>query len=537
MGCISSKHEVRSSSYHGRPPQGPSLKNHGHQIDPSTKIKDEKKNHVGIDGESSNLKFGRLSEAELVAAGWPSWLSEVAGEAIHGWLPLKSDTFQRLEKIGQGTYSSVYRARDTKTGRTVALKKVRFDNLQPESVKFMAREITILRRLDHPNVMKLEGIITSRLSRNIYFVFEYMEHDLSGLLSSPDIKFSDSQIKCYMRQLLNGIEHCHSLGVLHRDIKTANILVNNEGLLKIADFGLANFHAPRSKRSLTSHVVTLWYRPPELLLGCTRYGMYVDLWSIGCVFAELFLGRPILKGRTEVEQLHKIFKLCGTPADDGYWNKSKLPLAAMFKPHHAYESTLRERCKDLPETAVDLLDTFLSVEPCKRGTARSALRSEYFNTKPYACDPASLPKYPPNKEIDAKIRAESCRKNPVGSIVRASGASRNPTRARKTCREQAAFGKAVPPTEVKAGGSSGGGGAYSCTSKGSTKASCDTGSGFSRTTEKGSQLDGIRALTIQAAASDGGFVWETRRRKHGGGPTPVSKNEAAVAVFGRPMVA
>lgn len=203
---------VRSSSYDGRP-QGSSLENHGHSIDPLTKIKEEiqdgkisneNKNHVVVDddddddddrdGEPSNLKFGRLSEAEHVAAGWPSWLCAVAGEAIHGWLPLKSNSFQRLEKIGQGTYSSVYRARDTETGRTVALKKVRFDNLQPESVKFMAREITILRRLDHPNVMKLEGIITSRLSRNVYFVFEYMEHDLLGLLSCPDINFSDSQV-------------------------------------------------------------------------------------------------------------------------------------------------------------------------------------------------------------------------------------------------------------------------------------------------------------------------------------------------------
>ncbi|KAJ9562150.1 hypothetical protein OSB04_007310 [Centaurea solstitialis] len=470
--------------------------------------KEKKKND---DAESLSLKYGRLSQAEGVAAGWPSWLTDVAGEAIHGWLPLKSNTFQRLEKIGQGTYSSVYRARNTVTGTTVALKKVRFDNLQPDSVKFMAREITILRRLDHPNVVKLEGIITSRLSRNVYFVFEYMEHDLAGLLSCPDIKFSDSQIKCYMRQLLNGIEHCHSLGVLHRDIKTANILVNNEGILKIADFGLANLDGSRSKQPLTSRVVTLWYRPPELLLGCTRYGMYVDLWSIGCVFAELFLGQPILKGRTEVEQLHKIFKLCGTPCDDGYWDKSKFPLVTMFRPHHAYESTLRERCKDLPETAVDLIDTLLSIEPCKRGTAKSALQSKYFNTKPYACDPASLPKYPPNKEIDAKVRDEARRKKPGGSSVRFT---RNPTLSRETCQEQAALHKVATPTEVKADGhgackNNGGG------SGGSRKASCNKVSGFSRATE-GSERGDICAPPAQATASNGGFVWATRRRKHGG---------------------
>ncbi|KAI7757542.1 hypothetical protein M8C21_032781, partial [Ambrosia artemisiifolia] len=445
-----------------------------------------------------DMKCGRFKEAELVAAGWPSWLSAVAGEAIHGWLPLKSESFERLEKIGQGSYSSVYKARHAKSGRFFALKKVRFQNLKPDSVKFMAREITILRKLNHQNIMKLEGLITSKLSCSIYFVFEYMEHDLSGLLSCPDIKFSDSQIKCYMKQLLKGIEHCHSLGVLHRDIKTANILVNNEGILKIADFGLAKFHGPECTESLTSHVVTLWYRPPELLLGCTEYGTYVDLWSVGCVFAELCFGRPILKGRTEVEQLHKILQLCGTPPD-GYWNKSKLPLATMFKPHHAYQSTLRETCKHLPETAVDLIQTLLSVEPCKRGTATSALKSEYFHTKPYACDPSSLPKYPPNKEINAQVHEETtCGKKSGGTS----------TRIHKTCQEQTSFCKAVPTDAPHIARRNNGGGSYS-------KASLDTVLGLSQTTQE-SKSEGICALPTQATASNGGFRWARIRRKYGG---------------------
>ncbi|GJW52359.1 probable serine/threonine-protein kinase, partial [Tanacetum coccineum] len=362
MGCITSKHVDLVTSFNKHHYD----QYHDHRIQALNTIKNHENNvHQGL----------KSSEAENVAAGWPSWLSQVAAEAVRGWLPLKSDCYEKFEKIGQGTYSSVFRARHAASGRMVALKKVRFDNLKPDSVKFMAREITILRSLDHPNIMKLEGIITSQVSCIIYLVFEYMEHDLAGLLSSPDIKFSHSQIKCYMRQLLKGIEHCHSRGVLHRDIKTANILVNNEGVLKIGDFGLAKSYGSMSKEPLTSHVVTLWYRPPELLLGCTKYGTSVDLWSVGCVFAELFLGRPILNGRTEVEQLHRIFKLCGTPPDD-YWNKSKLPLATMFKPHHAYESTLHERCKDIPKTALNLIETLLSVDPCKRGTASSALEHE-----------------------------------------------------------------------------------------------------------------------------------------------------------------
>ncbi|CAN1777671.1 Probable serine/threonine-protein kinase At1g09600 [Linum perenne] len=272
----------------------------------------------------------KATEGEQVAAGWPSWLAAVAGEAIKGWVPRKADSFEKLDKIGQGTYSNVYRARDLDQKKIVALKKVRFDNLEPDSVRFMAREINILRRLDHPNVIKLEGLVTSRMSCSLYLVFEYMEHDLAGLASHPGLKFTEAQVKCYMQQLLLGLDHCH----------------NRE----IADFGLASIYDPSHIQPLTSRVVTLWYRPPELLLGATYYGTAVDLWSTGCILAELYSGKPIMPGRTEVEQLHKIFKLCGSPSEE-YWKKSKLPHATIFKPQQPYD-------------------------PVDRGTAASALRSD-----------------------------------------------------------------------------------------------------------------------------------------------------------------
>ncbi|XP_060190132.1 cyclin-dependent kinase C-2 C-like [Lycium barbarum] len=474
-----------------------------------------------------SIKFGRLTEGEHLAAGWPVWLTAVTSEAIEGWMPLRSDAFQRLEKIGQGTYSSVYRARDVETGKMVALKKVKFDNFQPDSVRFMAREVTILRKLDHPNIMKLIGIVTSRLSCCIYLVFEYMEHDLSGLLSCPDIKFTDSQIKCYMRQLLSGLEHCHSRGIMHRDIKASNVLVNNEGVLKIADFGLANFLSARHKQPLTSRVVTLWYRPPELLLGSTSYGLTVDLWSAGCVFAELFFGKPLLKGRTEVEQLHKIFKLCGSPSDD-FWKKSKLPLATIFKPQHPYESALRDRCKELPKTAVNLIETLLSIDPLKRGTASSALDSEYFNTKPYACDPSSLPKYPPNKEIDAKFREEARRKR-ASSTVRASGASRNSRKVQKPHQESSNFGIVVSTEEAEANTHNGRrnnvGSGHISKGKGATVArismkssNYDTVSEASQTTEE-SQGESIRSVPAQMTASSGN-AWAKKRRQDSAGTRP-----------------
>lgn len=373
------------------------------------------------------------------AAGWPSWLTAVAGEAIKGWLPRKAESFEKLDKIGQGTYSSVYRARDLESGKIVALKKVRFVNMDPESVRFMAREILVLRRLDHPNVMKLEGLVTSRVSGNLYLVFEYMEHDLAGLAACPAIKFTEPQIKCYMQQLLRGLEHCHSRGVLHRDIKGSNLLIDNNGTLKIGDFGLATFFSNPPKQPLTSRVVTLWYRPPELLLGATDYGVAVDLWSAGCILAELLAGKPIMPGRTEVEQLHKIFKLCGSPSEE-YWKKSKLPHATIFKPQHPYKRCVADTFKDFPSSALSLLDSLLAVEPDNRGSASSALQNEFFTTQPLPCDPSILPKYPPSKEFDAKLRDEEARRQKAG------GKGRGLESFKKVTRDS----KAVPAPDANA---------------------------------------------------------------------------------------
>ncbi|KAF7822981.1 putative serine/threonine-protein kinase [Senna tora] len=360
-------------------------------------------NHPGLG------KVPKATEGEQVAAGWPAWLSSVAGEAIKGWIPRSANTFERICKIGQGTYSTVYKARDVTHQKLVALKRVRFDSLDPESVKFMAREIFVLRGLDHPNIIKLEGLITSQTSRSLYLVFEYMEHDLTGLAARPGIKFSEPQIKCYMQQLLSGLDHCHSRGILHRDIKGSNLLIDNNGILKIADFGLASFFDPHHSVPLTSRVVTLWYRPPELLLGASHYGVAVDLWSTGCILGELYSGRPILPGKTEVEQLHRIFKLCGSPSED-YWLKLRLPHSTVFKPPHHYRRCVVETFKEYPSAAVRLIETLLSIDPAHRGTAATAIKSEFFTTEPLACDPSSLPKYPPSKEIDAKLRDEATRR-------------------------------------------------------------------------------------------------------------------------------
>ncbi|XP_059293922.1 protein IMPAIRED IN BABA-INDUCED STERILITY 1-like isoform X2 [Lycium ferocissimum] len=448
MGCVSSKQATSHSPVHD---SSVTVDNVDHVLHikagfaPLEKIKEEpekegedsvrrfsgklrgskKGNNAEKKASGFSIKFGRLTEGEHLAAGWPVWLTAVAGEAIDGWMPLKSNMFQKLEKI-----------------------------------------------------------------------------------------------KCYMQQLLSGLEHCHSRGIMHRDIKVSNILVNNEGILKIADFGLANFLSSRHKQPLTSRVVTLWYRPPELLLGSTSYGVTVDLWSVGCVFAELFFGRPLLKGRTEVEQLHKIFKLCGTPPDD-YWKRSKLPLATMFKPKQPYDSTLRDRCKELPKTAVNLIETLLSIDPHKRGTASSALKSEYFNTKPYACDSSSLPKYPPNKEIDAKFREEARRKR-GSSTVQASETSRNSRKTRRALQEPSNFCKVVPTEEVEANGHGShrnhGSNAYiskgrrATVSRISMKPLNDTVSETSQMTHESQGDSTILSVPVQMPESSG-FAWAKKGKQ------------------------
>ncbi|XP_022930169.1 probable serine/threonine-protein kinase At1g54610 isoform X2 [Cucurbita moschata] len=343
-------------------------------------------NPHGGDGGGGNGGLG-LEKSEVVVDGWPKWLtSNIPKHVLAGLVPKSVEAYDKLDKVGQGSYSNVYKARDRESGKIVALKKVRFDTTEPESVKFMAREIMILLKLDHPNIVKLEGLATSRMQFSLYLVFEFMQTDLARVISRPGVWLTEPQVKCYMHQLLSGLKHCHDKGILHRDIKGSNLLIDKNGMLKIGDFGLANFFGP--KRHLTNRVVTLWYRAPELLLGSIDYGVGIDLWSAGCLLAEMFTGRPILPGRTEVEQLHKIFKVCGTPSEE-YWRKLKL--SPSFKPPQSYRPSLRESFKHLPSSSLGLLSTLLALEPSYRGSASLALENEFFYTSPLACDVSGLP--------------------------------------------------------------------------------------------------------------------------------------------------
>lgn len=235
---------------------------------------------------------------------------------VSQWPSKSADLYEKVSQVGEGTFGKVYKARYKSVpgskgqqqnpnykNEYVALKRILMDNEKEGFPITAIREIMILKRLKHNNIINLLEIVTSKpteknkLKGNVYLVFEYMEHDLSGL-AELKLNFSLSQIKCILHQILTGVSYLHSNNIIHRDIKSANILINNKGEVKIADFGLARvIHPnPNIQRQYTNRVVTLWYRSPELLLGATNYGPAIDIWSVGCLFSELLTGVPPFRG-------------------------------------------------------------------------------------------------------------------------------------------------------------------------------------------------------------------------------------------------
>ena len=362
--------------------------------------------------------------------------------------------YERLEQIGEGTYGQVYRARCKDTGRIVAMKKMRIHHGGYWGMPLqLIREIKILKRLHHPRLLSMIEVVTSKgvehldtddpplksvgggagpaaaadqpvsdkasdareaYKGNLFLVLEYVEHDLTGLLDVA-YHFEEVQIKSVFKQLLEALAFMHENKYVHRDIKSSNILLDSHFRLKLADFGLArciepsileqmqsnNSSSVSSSNDLTNKVITLWYRPPEILLGACQYGPAVDVWSAGCILAELLLGKPLFAGKSELETLNLIIDLLGTPTSESWEFFERMKKAKPLSSQSAPPLDLPSIRKDTPPTssrlrdkyhtkvggpALNLLEKLLEWDPRKRLTAANALQHSYFWKAPAAPD-------------------------------------------------------------------------------------------------------------------------------------------------------
>ncbi|KAL8277113.1 hypothetical protein RQP46_010441 [Phenoliferia psychrophenolica] len=292
-----------------------------------------------------------------------------------------SELYERLVQVGEGTYGKVYKARNVETGGLVALKRIRMEAEKDGFPVTAVREIKLLQSLRHPNVVDLKEMMVSK--GHVYMVFEYSDHDLTGVLHHPSINLSPAHLKSLMQQFLDGLGFIHRRGVLHRDLKGSNILLSKHGELKIADFGLARFYARGRNNDYTNRVITQWYKPPELLFGATVYGAEVDMWSAGCIFLELFARRPVFQGQDEIHQLEVIFKVTGTPSVASWPGLQDLPWYELVKPRTVLPSLLRDSFqKWLSPAGLDVAERLLSMDPAKRPTADEARDMEYFREDP-----------------------------------------------------------------------------------------------------------------------------------------------------------
>jgi len=284
------------------------------------------------------------------------------------------DLFQKLEKIGEGTYGVVYKAKDRQTGKVVALKKIRLDT-DTEGVPSTAiREIALLRELSHPNIVQLLDVIHS--NTRLFLVFEYLNQDLKKYMDTCTT-VDMALVKSYLYQLLSGIAYCHSHRVLHRDLKPQNLLIDTEGNIKLADFGLARaFGLP--VRSYTHEVVTLWYRAPEILLGCKIYSTAVDVWSIGCIFVEMITRNALFPGDSEIDQLFKIFRMLGTPNETVWPKVSNLKDFKSDFPKWQPQS-FEKVVPNLEQSGIDLINQLLVYKPSRRISAKNAMHHPFFD--------------------------------------------------------------------------------------------------------------------------------------------------------------
>ncbi|KAL9017573.1 MAG: hypothetical protein Q9185_005080 [Variospora sp. 1 TL-2023] len=330
------------------------------------------------------------------------------------WGPCRHvDNFEKLNHIEEGSYGWVSRAKEVATGDIVALKKLKIMNDNEGFPVTGLREIQTLMASKHPNIVTLREVVMGDkldespkliIKTSVFLVMDFLEHDLKTLQEDMMEPFLPSEIKTLLLQLTSAVGYLHSNWILHRDLKTSNILMNNRGQIKIADFGMARYYSDPPPK-LTQLVVTLWYRGPELLLGAESYGAEVDMWSVGCIFGELLLKEPLLQAKNE------IFELCGLPTETSWPGFKRLPNARSLRlpPSDARNtgSVLRAKFPFLTLAGTQLLSSLLTLNPASRPSASEVLSHAYFKEEPRPKSTAMFPTFPSKAGQEKRRRAAS----------------------------------------------------------------------------------------------------------------------------------
>jgi len=281
----------------------------------------------------------------------------------------KSKRYQKITKIGEGTYGVVYKAKDLQTSEIIALKKIRLENADEGVPSTAIREISLIKECDHPNIVKLKNVLFE--NEKLCLIFEYLDYDLKKYMDSQKAVLSPKLVKTFLFQILNAISYCHSQRILHRDLKPQNLLIDQENTVKLADFGLARaYYLP--VRTYTHEVITLWYRAPEILLGQKVYSGAVDIWSVGCIFYEMAQKKALFSGDSEIDEIFKIFQILGTPNDAIWKGINDLPDFKTSFPKWK-KRDLASLATNLDTFGVDLLEKMIALDPLNRISAREAL--------------------------------------------------------------------------------------------------------------------------------------------------------------------
>ncbi|CAG0916068.1 unnamed protein product [Notodromas monacha] len=321
--------------------------------------------------------------------------------------------FEKLDKLGEGTYGVVYKARDRSTNEIVAMKRIKISKPSDGLPVHALREIALLLKYSqHTNIVNVREVVINSKCLHIFFmVMEYCDDDLCNIVGELRRPLPEKQVKFVLQQLLSGLAYLHRHFIVHRDVKLSNLLMSGAGVIKLADFGLARKYCMPAEAELTPGVVTRYYRAPEILFGAKTQTTAVDMWATACVFGELLLNGPILPGKSDAHQVELIIELLGTPSEAIWPGMSNLPAMTNFKLASQPYNNLKSVLPRLSDSGLRLLNLLFMYDPVKRGTAEDALASGYFTENPPPCSPMEMRDY--------------CAKNCVGRPFSAAAAVRN----------------------------------------------------------------------------------------------------------------